>query len=153
MEGIEILNNTFSNNGDDGNVSKTPASVIRLYYLGRVVSYSGAPTSKVSGNTFSNNYGYGILAGGTSDLTVSNNRMTSALGSRNPSLAPPANWYHAAFINVFGVCGGSTCTASDRISSRTTTSPGSLRPQTRGKSRAYASMPARDLPASLSATM
>jgi hypothetical protein len=71
IQGIEIVNNTFTNNGNTGVTSGTMTVVIELYDTGREHSYTGATVNKITGNTFTNNYGVMIdMAAAASDTLL-----------------------------------------------------------------------------------
>jgi hypothetical protein len=113
--GIEILNNTFSGNGSDGVAKMALSYQIGLYYLGHPRSYNGPPIIQIAGNTFSNNFGYGIISGASSDVRIANNVMTSAKGSCNNFGSGCTGRLDAGLINAGGFCLSGTCLATDRI--------------------------------------
>jgi parallel beta-helix repeat protein len=74
VAGIEIVNNTFANNGNNaiengGNVSRT----IYLQSIGYGSSYAGGPVNTISGNQFDGNYGSDIWLLESSDTQVVGN--------------------------------------------------------------------------------
>jgi hypothetical protein len=113
--GIEILNNTFSSNGNDGTVSQALSYQIGLYYLGHPPSYTGPNVIEVAGNTFSNNFGYGIISGASSDVHIANNVMTSASGSCNNFGFGCSGRLDAGLLTTYGACGPNTCSPPDRL--------------------------------------
>jgi parallel beta-helix repeat protein len=98
MQGIEIINNTFIDNGTTG-APDASAWMIYLVDLGRDGSYSGPNVNLISGNTFTNNYGYHMNLSNTSDTYIANNRMTGGKGSAEPS---NGNLYVANFVSFGG---------------------------------------------------
>jgi len=83
VQGIEIVNNVFDDNGHNGEPNGDSSAVIYMASIGRDTSYTGATVNSVTGNTFTNNYGLNINLFGTSDTRVSNNIGTGMKGSSN----------------------------------------------------------------------
>jgi len=99
--GIEIINNTFTNNGNDGTATDGAGSVV-IYFQGTGggPSYSGPPTNVISKNTFSGNFGADIhLIAGTGDTRIADNVSTRLRSSRTAS---SGNFFKARFVHVGG---------------------------------------------------
>jgi parallel beta-helix repeat protein len=81
--GIEIVNNSFVNNGNNaiengGNNSRT----IYLQSIGYGSSYAGAPVNIISGNQFNGNYGSDIWLLESSDTQIVGNVSINLRGSQ-----------------------------------------------------------------------
>jgi Right handed beta helix region len=102
MLGIEILNNTFSGNGNNGATESDHAATIVAGALGYAEGASSPTvTHHWSGNTFTNNYGFSFLLVGTSDTEIKNNVSTGQRGSFNAS----TGYYSSGLLNEYS--GGS----------------------------------------------
>jgi hypothetical protein len=99
VQGIEIVNNTFINNGGNASLTGWMTRQIYFQYIGRDSSYTGSPVHLIQGNVFTDNYGAAIDFDNASDVRVANNTSTGALGSKNDS---NANWYQANLIQMGG---------------------------------------------------
>jgi parallel beta-helix repeat protein len=97
--GIEIVNNTFVNNGNNGSTAARMSRQIYLQYIGREATYTGATLNRISGNTFTNNFGANIDFDNSSDILVENNTSTGNKGSREPSTG---NQYQTNLIQYGG---------------------------------------------------
>ena len=80
--GIEIVNNTFANNGNNGIENGGDNSkVIYLQSIGYGSSYSGGPVNTVSGNQFNGNYGSDIWLLESTDTHIADNVCVNQKGS------------------------------------------------------------------------
>jgi hypothetical protein len=83
--GIEILNNTFTNNGNNGkaNCSTTGASTaISLTGVGQE-SNPGMTLNTIKGNVFSGNYGHDIILSSSNDVLIDDNTSTGLKGAQD----------------------------------------------------------------------
>ncbi len=85
IQGIEIINNTFINNGGPRTDTGYMSRQIYLQYIGRDANYTGGTVNLIQGNTFQNNYGAGIDFDNSSDIRVVSNISTGALENKNDS--------------------------------------------------------------------
>lgn len=83
VQGIEIVSNTFVNNGNNGNVVGITSSPIYFQYAGHSTFDSGDVVNTISGNTFDGNYGYSIALYSSNDTVVSNNTCRNEKSSLN----------------------------------------------------------------------
>jgi parallel beta-helix repeat protein len=96
-EGIEILNNTFSNNGSPNGITNGAISGIVVFSaIGRHRSAGNIQTSEISGNTFSGNAGAAVYLISTSNTRIANNNLTSGTGALNTELGGP--WYFGGLM-------------------------------------------------------
>ncbi|MEW6301266.1 MAG: right-handed parallel beta-helix repeat-containing protein, partial [Thermodesulfobacteriota bacterium] len=93
VQGIEIVNNKFTNNGHNTN----DARVVYFVSAGHKTFDSGDVQNVISGNTFSGNYGRNISLLATSDTLVSKNTATNGRGSLMGGGA-----YSARFLQIGG---------------------------------------------------
>ena len=97
VEGIEIVNNTFLNNGNNGKENLKISRAIYLHVLGRDNRYTGGTVNTVLGNRFQANYGCDIYLAGTSDTWVAHNISTNLKSSKDRW---NQNWFLARSIFV-----------------------------------------------------
>jgi hypothetical protein len=72
--GIEIINNTFTNNGNKGIAEGGGfCKTVYLQGIGNGSSYVGAPVNTISGNRFDSNHGSDIYLKQSSDIRISDN--------------------------------------------------------------------------------
>ena|GEM_PF-6065416 len=83
--GIEIVNNKFINNGVNGLPNANSSTTLLIQGIGRDNGYSGDPVNRITGNTFSGNYGSDVTLAGTSDTLVADNVSTGVRGSKDGS--------------------------------------------------------------------
>jgi parallel beta-helix repeat protein len=81
--GIEIVNNTFSNNGNNGIGGNGASKIIYLQGIGNGDSYSGLPVNLISGNRFQGNYGMDVLLQASNDVRVADNISTNVHSSQS----------------------------------------------------------------------
>jgi parallel beta-helix repeat protein len=94
VQGIEIVNNTFFKNGNNGGVSQSTARPIYFQNAGHNTFEAGDSVNTISGNTFDGNYGYNIQLLRSNDTVVSNNTCRNVKSSFEPS----ANVFIARFL-------------------------------------------------------
>jgi len=99
MVGIEIINNSFTNNGNSGASGSEMSRTIYFQYLGQDSSYTGSTLSIIRGNSFIDNYGASIDFDGSSDVLVEQNTSSNMHGSKNLS---NGNYYQANFLQAGG---------------------------------------------------
>jgi hypothetical protein len=97
IRGVEIIRNTFTDNGSNTNVSKNLSRVLYLQHIGNDHTYTGSPTNTVSDNIFSANYGSDIYLLGTTDTLVRNNTSIYLKSSQDRW---NNNWFIARSIFV-----------------------------------------------------
>jgi len=95
--GIEIVNNIFSNNGNNGIGGNSFSKIIYLQGIGNGSSYSGPPINVISGNRFQNNYGCDILLQQSNDTRISDNISVNLHGSQ----AGAENFYQFLARSIF----------------------------------------------------
>jgi hypothetical protein len=95
IQGIEIVNNTFVDNGHNALSGGDATFTILTKHLGRDSTYSGPPVNFITGNTFTNNYGFHIGLNGSSDVHMANNTFIGGRGSKN---LVNANWFNATYV-------------------------------------------------------
>jgi len=71
--GIEIVNNVFTNNGNDGTLAGTQSRMIYLQGIGKGSTYSGPTLNTISENRFEDNYGSDIWMIQSSDTLIADN--------------------------------------------------------------------------------
>lgn len=82
--GIEIINNSFINNGNNGiDNGANPSRTIYLQSIGYGSSYSGGPVNTISGNQFNSNYGSDIWLLESSDTHISDNLSVNLKSSQS----------------------------------------------------------------------
>jgi parallel beta-helix repeat protein len=85
VQGIEIVNNRFTNNGNNG-VSNGGAMsrIINFDRVGRGTTYTGPPVNLISGNTFDRNYGVNVnIENYGGDVWIKDNISVNNKGSKN----------------------------------------------------------------------
>jgi parallel beta-helix repeat protein len=92
IQGIEILNNTFNNNGTGGQSGTCGSTgyeddLIKILHAGRNAAYTGATVNSIAANTMTSNYGVYVLLYGSSDWHIFNNTASGLKGSMSPCLA------------------------------------------------------------------
>ena len=102
VQGIEIINNTFVNNGNNG-IQSTGSASKTIYFVntGHSTFDTGDVVNTISGNTFDSNYGYNVLVSGSNDTVISKNTDRNARNSLEHNFG-----YYVAFFLQLG--GGST---------------------------------------------
>jgi hypothetical protein len=71
--GIEIVNNIFTNNGNDGTAAGGQSKIVYLQGIGKGSAYSGPTLNRISGNRFDGNYGAEIWMLQSSDTLIADN--------------------------------------------------------------------------------
>jgi serralysin len=80
--GIEILNNAFTNNGNNGTSANGQSRMIYLQNIGNSSSYSGPNVNSVSGNRFDGNYGCDLWLIGSNDTHIADNTSVNLHSSQ-----------------------------------------------------------------------
>jgi hypothetical protein len=83
VQGIEIINNTFIDNGGEGSPAGDPTYMIFFSGVGRDDAYTGSTVNTITGSTLTNNWGPQIVLYATSDIYVAHNTGTGAKGSKS----------------------------------------------------------------------
>jgi hypothetical protein len=81
--GIDILNNTFTNNGNNGTSANGQSRMIYLQNLGNSPSHSGPNVNSVSGNRFDGNYGCDLWLIGSNDTHIAGNTSVNLHSSQS----------------------------------------------------------------------
>ncbi len=97
IQGIDIVNNTFANNGNTGKHHLQFSRTIYFQAVGRDHQYTGGTVNTIAGNTFDANYGCDIFLNGTSDTLLSGNVSTHLKSSKS---SVNQNWFVARSIYV-----------------------------------------------------
>jgi hypothetical protein len=71
--GIEVVNNVFSSNGNNGTQIGAQSRLIYLQGIGNGSSYLGPTLNTISGNRFDGNYGADIWMSQSSDTLIADN--------------------------------------------------------------------------------
>ncbi|MEW6300754.1 MAG: hypothetical protein AB1671_23965, partial [Thermodesulfobacteriota bacterium] len=83
VQGIEIVNNTFVNNGRNSNESR----IIYFQSAGHKTLGSGEVPNVISGNTFTGNYGWSISLNASADTVIRQNTCANQKGSKKDGSA------------------------------------------------------------------
>jgi CubicO group peptidase (beta-lactamase class C family) len=81
VQGIEIVNNVFKNNGNKGIGASIISRTVVFQNGGHNTFGTGAVVNTISGNTFDSNYGWNIQLLRSNDTVVSNNVCTNVKSS------------------------------------------------------------------------
>jgi CubicO group peptidase (beta-lactamase class C family) len=98
VQGIEIINNTFVNNGNNNIAAHSASTPVSIQQSGHSTFDAGDVVNTVSGNVFDGNYGYNISLRGSNDTIVSNNICRNV----RSSLEPIVKVFIARFIQLGG---------------------------------------------------
>jgi hypothetical protein len=97
IHGIEIINNTFTDNGSSTNIRKNQSCVLYLQHVGHDSEFTNSPTNTISGNIFRANYGSDIYLLGSTDTHIHHNTSIYLKGSQDRW---NENWFLARSIFV-----------------------------------------------------